>query len=217
MSHLIKLEQDNHLKFVVNQPDEVLIEFCRIAIDYISNGVNEKKYQIAAKKLETSFETIKSTIEALVCLLIDCTKVHVKQSDLEESLKTLNFTDSQVSILWQFISSKRLLVQNILKLSNVADLRFRDLEWRLEARIASRAIESQAVPIITMKLHLDTETVNAHKETLQAKETEMPITRKEVLLQTDPTNLSHIIQVLEQALIDSKTHRVRNIVNSFTK
>uniref|UniRef100_A0A1Q3FXB3 COMM domain-containing protein n=1 Tax=Culex tarsalis TaxID=7177 RepID=A0A1Q3FXB3_CULTA len=217
MAHLIKQEQDKHLKFILNQPEEVLIEFCKLAIDYINNGINEKKCTAAAKNLETTFDTVKSCVEALVCLLIDCTKLHITEQDFR-SLGTLNFSSEQIAILWQFVSSKRALVENILKQSADNELHFRDLEWRLEAKVASRALHRQATPVIAMKLHLDSEVVNEHKEKLdQESTTARGETRKEVLLQTDPTSLVHLIQVLEQALIDSKTHRVRNFVKSFQK
>ncbi|KAL9703634.1 hypothetical protein quinque_007152 [Culex quinquefasciatus] len=217
MAHLIKQEQDKHLKFVLNQPEEVLIEFCKLAIDYINNGINEKKCTAASKNLETTFDTVKSCVEALVCLLIDCTKLHITEEDFR-SLGTLNFSPEQIAILWQFVSSKRALVESVLKQSADNELHFRDLEWRLEAKVASRALHRQATPVIAMKLHLDSEVVNEHKEKLDQESTVAAgETRKEVLLQTDPTSLVHLIQVLEQALIDSKTHRVRNFVKSFQK
>lgn len=103
-------------------------------------------------------------------------------------------------------------MENILKQNNTKDLRFRELEWRMEAKIASRSLLHQAVPIITMKLHLDSETVNERKLKLNS---DTQRTKKEVLLQTDPNNLVHIIEVLEQALIESKTHRTRNFINAF--
>lgn len=224
MTHLIKEDQDRHLKFILAQPEEVLIEFCKLAIEYINSGVNEKKCSVAARKLDTTFESVKSCVDALVCLLIDSTKLHTTEEEFQ-TLRNLNFTEGQIAILWQFVSSKRNLVENILKHSDYSELHFRDLEWRLEAKVASRSMHKQATPIIAMKLHLDSEVVNEHKEKLQrtgdagdeAESIKATTTRKEVLLQTDPTSLIHLIQVLEQALIDSKTHRVRNFVKSFQK
>lgn len=48
----------------------------------------------------------------------------------------MGFSAEHTSILWQFITSKRDFIGNILKHYNVTDLRFRDLEWRLEARVS---------------------------------------------------------------------------------
>lgn len=63
-----------------------------------------------------------------------------------------------------------------------------------------------------MKLHLDSETINERKLKINS---EQQRTKKEILLQTDPNNLIHIIDVLEQALIESKTHRTRNFIKAF--
>lgn len=104
------------------------------------------------------------------------------------------------------------------------DYRFRELDWRLEARIASRSLLSQSIPIITIKLHLDTETVNENKHTIYGMvreattvdgRTNKPTNRKkEVIVRTDPNNLMYIIDVLEKALEESKTHRIRHLVKT---
>lgn len=118
------------------------------------------------------------------------------------------------------MTSKRDAVSNILKNYGVQDFRFRELDWRLEARIASRSLHKQAIPIITIKLHLDTEIINENKETIYGSEFSSSSyanakiakrRKKEVIVQTDPNNLLYIIDVLEKALEESKTHRVRNL------
>lgn len=94
------------------------------------------------------------------------------------------------------------------------------MDWRLEARIASRSLLSQSIPIITIKLHLDIETINENKETIYGNEIDSSANddkikenrkKKEIIVQTDPNNLLYIIDVLEKALEQSKTHRVRNL------
>lgn len=65
-------------------------------------------------------------------------------------------------------------------------------------------------------MHLDSETINENKDTLfipthNYKEK----SKKEILFQIDPNNLVHIINVLEQALEECKTHRTRNFVKTF--
>lgn len=115
---------------------------------------------------------------------------------------------------------------------SIREFRFRELEWRLEARIASRCLLSQAIPIITIKLHLDSETVNENKNKLsdinQSRSLGVAVndldentvldTRKqqrEILFQTDPNNLVNIIDILEKYLVEAKTHLIRNFVKSF--
>lgn len=75
----------------------------------------------------------------------------------------------------------------------------------------------QANPIIIIKLHLDTEQVSEHRSVLGAKRDESKKkyeTAKQFLLQTDPNNLVHIIDVLERALLESKTHRMRDMLKA---
>lgn len=147
--------------------------------------------------------------------------VQVNEHDFTTEIKT-GFNAEQISILWQFVTSKRDIVSNILKNYGVQDFRFRELDWRLEARIASRSLHKQAIPIITIKLHLDTEIINENKETIYgcefsssgANDKLAKRRKKEVIVQTDPNNLLYIIDVLEKALEESKTHRVRNLVKA---
>lgn len=144
------------------------------------------------------------------------------EDEFTTSMQT-GFNAEQISILWQFVSSKRDMVENILKHYDVQDFRFRELDWRLEARIASRSLLSQSIPIITMKLHLDSETINENKQTIYGVEGEQtagdakptPVRlKREVIVQTDPNNLVYMIDVLEKALEEAKTHRIRNLIKA---
>jgi COMM domain containing 2 len=159
-------------------------------------------------------------IECLVCLLIDCTRTNINENDFNQLIQTLGLVggDHQ-SVLWQFVTSRKSLVETVLHSTDASDLHFRDLEWRLEARIASRCLLQQAVPTITMKFHLDREQINEHKSTIKGTDElggEVEVSSKrEVLLQTDPNNLVHMISVLEQALLEAKTHRTRNLMKTF--
>lgn len=102
----------------------------------------------------------------------------------------------------------------------MVEYRFRDLEWRLEGRVASRSLIQQSIPLITIKFHLDTETVNENKCPLVARVDQSNAgntqrsRKKEVIFQTDPNNLLYIINVLEKTLQEARTHRVRNIVKN---
>uniref|UniRef100_A0A182VX71 COMM domain-containing protein n=1 Tax=Anopheles minimus TaxID=112268 RepID=A0A182VX71_9DIPT len=221
MARIIRPEQATQLRFLLEQPEEVLIEFCKLAIEYINSGINEKKCTVAAKKLSSTYDTVRGALEALVALLIDSTKMAVSEREFYAVLQTSleNIHEKQCEILWQFITSKRNLVDNVLRASCQDELYFRDLEWRIEGRIASRSLRSQATPVIKMKFHLDTECVSEYREKLHS----VPVdgseganakmqdhTLREVLAETDPTMLQHMIQVLEQALLEARTRRVRN-------
>uniref|UniRef100_A0A182NA67 COMM domain-containing protein n=1 Tax=Anopheles dirus TaxID=7168 RepID=A0A182NA67_9DIPT len=199
MSRIIRSEQAKQLRFLLEQPDE--------------------------EKLSTTYETVRGALEALVALLIDSTKMALSEREFYaavQALETIN--EKQSEILWQFITSKRNLVDNVLRASCQDELYFRELEWRIEGRIASRTLPSQATPVIKMKFHLDTECVSEYRENLLSEpmrtadttameeQTQPQHTRREVLAETDPTMLQHMIQVLEQALLEARTRRVRNYV-----
>ncbi|XP_058060496.1 COMM domain-containing protein 2 [Anopheles bellator] len=221
MARLVRNEQAKYLGFLLQQPDEVLIEFCKFAIEYIGSGIHEKKCTVAAKKLATTYETVRSALEALVALLIDSTKLALTEHEFSNAVRSLEgISEKQREILWQFVISKRNLVDNIMRASCQDELYFRDLEWRLEGRIASRAQRNQATPVIKMKFHLDTECVSEYREKLSLssreganiEDAEKHVTRREVLAETDPTMLQYMIQVLEKALLEARTRRVRNYV-----
>lgn len=127
IKHLIE-----HLKLFADQPVEILIEFCKLANEYLNEGVNEKKINIAAKKLGIPAEEIEKSVEALVCLLIDSSTQKYEEVDLHP-LKEAKFSDDHINVLYQFVTSKKNPLIGTLKHSN--ELRFRDLEWRLEAKV----------------------------------------------------------------------------------
>lgn len=139
-------------------------------------------------------------------------------------IEQTGFKKEQISILWQFVTSKKDFVRNVLDQISLVEYRFRDLEWRLEGRVASRSLLNQSIPFITIKFHLDSEKVNENKTPLgmigepMANKSDndlQPHSRKrEVIFQTDPNNLLYIINVLEKTLQESRTNRVRNIVKN---
>ncbi len=131
----------------------------------------------------------------------------------------------------------KILIQNTLRSHNVKFLRYRDLSWRIETRvgfileffsssvylrvkknlqIASRCLLHQITPITTVLLTMDSEQINDNKAKLTfVNDNSFSSTTKTILFQIDPTNLVHIIDVLEQALAESKTHRTRNTLKAF--
>lgn len=114
-------------------------------------------------------------------------------------------------------------MRNILNHMSIVEYRFRDLDWRLEGRIASRSLLNQSIPFITIKFHLDSENMDENKiplcnslnATTTTNEIESKINRRrQIIFQTDPNNLLYIINVLERTLHEARTHRVRNIIKN---
>lgn len=151
--------------------------------------------------------------------------MQIGENEFADATKSV-FAPEQLSIIWQFVTSKREFMKKLLNQFGVHEFRFRDMEWRLEARISSRCLFTQAIPFISIKLYLDTEAINEYKNCLTSIDDAKcnavngvppPIARqkKQILFQTDPNNLVNIIAILEKALDEAKTRRVRNIIKAF--
>lgn len=56
----------------------VSIEICKLALDYLSNGSNVKKYQQTASKYNTTPTAVEDAIKALVMLLINVGRSDVR-------------------------------------------------------------------------------------------------------------------------------------------
>lgn len=137
-------------------------------------------------------------------------------------IEQTGFQKELIPVLWQFVTSKRDFVLNVLDRISLVVYRFRDLEWRLEGRVSSRSLMYQSIPFITIKFHLDSEKVSENKSPLDmfgqptsaiadCNNSQQHSRKREVIFQTDPNNLLYIINILERTLQD---HRVRNIVKN---
>ncbi len=77
--------------------------------------------------------------------------------------------------------------------------RYHNLEWRFDCIVASRAKLDQISPMVTLRI--ETESTD---KTLQHQ-----------CLQTDVSNLKKMIDVVEKALVETKTNRVKKIQKVF--
>lgn len=76
-------------------------------------------------------------------------------------------------------------------------------------------MDNQAEPKIKMKLILDSESSLENRDKLSGTaNSEIQVTKKEFLIETDLLNLSHIIEQMEEALMESKSHRTRNFLKA---
>lgn len=139
-----------------------------------------------------------------------------------ETLNNYGLSNNQLDILAQFLQKQNETISKLLA-SNTTSLHFRDLEWRLETRVASRALLQQMTPQITVKLHLDHESINENKERLleEGRESnsnpnnDSPSTQRQVVMQLDPSCLRSIIHSLDESLLEAKTHRTRLFCRAF--
>ncbi|EDX12478.1 COMM domain-containing protein 2 [Drosophila simulans] len=222
-------QQRDHLS-LLQRPASAVVELCKSAFDYLINGPNPGRYEMLAKKSADlgSPEAVQQAVEALISLLISVTtRVGSSSVDMEAVLRQTfpELGDDVIEVLEQFVTSKRNFVEGSIKSANIRAYRLVNLDWRLEVRTASRSLLDQCQVVVTMKLYLHTEPKNENRELLavdvsgrseqelQAMQEDERLHRKDLLVQTDVGSLMHMIKTLEDALAESKTRRIRNIVD----
>ncbi|KAH8399260.1 hypothetical protein KR215_006641 [Drosophila sulfurigaster] len=218
-------EERDHLA-LLQRPASEVVELCKSAFDYLVNGPNLERYELLAKKCSGGVEsaTVQHAVEALISLLIHVTTNTSEHSNIRQLLPELG--EDVQEVLEQFVNSKRSFVEGSIKSANIRAYRLVNLEWRLEVRTASRCLLQQSNVVITMKLYLHTEPKNENRELLEIDTTERSERelsamqederrhRKDLLVQTDVSSLLHMIRSLEDALAESKSRRIRNIVDA---
>lgn len=178
-----------------------MVDFCKLAIDFLQNGPNEKLYKTAADKLSIDFDSVQNCIYGLVNLLLLSCKHRLDESDFRDSVLTLGFSSEQQNILYRFYESKKREIFEIISKLKVNEPHYHDLNWRFEVQVASRALLEQVTPLITLDLTLKTMRNNSNDT-------------DHLHLQTDITNLVHITQELENALFESRSKHSRKIQRS---
>nr|CAD7443694.1 unnamed protein product [Timema bartmani] len=184
------------------QEQDIVQDFCKLSLDFLRKGPNPKLYQTAAQKLNVSPEVIRNAVDGLVHLLVEscrnkilCVTVQLDEQDFQDSVLALGFNEQQQQTLSTFYHSKKEEIQSALLRPTLDIPHYQDLDWRVDIQLASRALHHQVTPLVTMKLSLDNGQC--------------------VPLQTDPNNLLHMTQVLEQALQEAKGQHTRRIQRTF--
>nr|CAD7259576.1 unnamed protein product [Timema shepardi] len=187
-------------------------------------------YATDAEKLNVSPEVIRNAVDGLVHLLVESCRNKLDEQDFQDSVLALGFSEQQQQTLSTFYHSKKEEIQSALLRPTLDIPHYQDLDWRVDIQgnvqvnwpenaswmvnvqvtwqrsttikcpqahqqLASRALHHQVTPLVSMKLSLDNGQC--------------------VPLQTDPNNLLHMTQVLEQALQEAKGQHTRRIQRTF--
>ncbi|XP_071579841.1 COMM domain-containing protein 2-like [Temnothorax nylanderi] len=193
----LKPDHKKHVLFLAEQSSPVLQDFCKLALDYLQKGPNVKVYNAAAQKLNVELDVIKNSVEGLVNLLLESCKHKLSAEDFRDSVVALGFTEDKEAILSKLYNVKKNEVSDALEEIGFKLPRYHDMEWRFEVQTASRSLLKQVAPLVTLDLSL--------------KNPDNPEEIEHVLLQTDPTNLLHMTQQLEEALQESRSQHIRRI------
>ncbi|XP_060518826.1 COMM domain-containing protein 2-like isoform X2 [Cylas formicarius] len=190
-------EHKEHLQLLINQPERVILDFCKLAGEFLQNGINQKKYLTAAQKLDVGIDTIQNCIFGIINLLLLGCKNELSEQDFRDSILSLGFTEEIQAVLSKFYQAKQHEIKELSRYK-INEPHYHDLQWRFEVQLSSRCLRNQITPLITMDLILKTQSDDSQQITHN-------------LLQTDPTNLVHLCNELENALVESKSLHSRKI------
>lgn len=195
---ILSEEQKEHLKFLTSLEIDVVLEFARISLDFILKGSsNPKIFQAAAQKLGVDSKTVKNGISGLQHVFNESSRLMIGEIDFQDSILTMGFSEEVIAELLKMYLANRKEIRSILVEMTMAIPHYHDLEWRFDVELASRSLRHQTNPIIVMRLH--------------TKEGEKKIAD---ILQTDPVNLIHLTNELENAIQEMKTAHCRRIVRN---
>ncbi|XP_059049343.1 COMM domain-containing protein 2-like [Achroia grisella] len=228
--------QKEHLNLLHKHSTQVLIDFCKLTIDYLNNGVDQKKHNIAAEKLNVPLMAVQNLVHALVYLIIEACKHNLSESDFKSSLALAGFSTEQQEILLKLYYTKKIELSSALNLLQQKDPTYQDFSWRFEVQIASRNTSEEIKPMVAMDFVLMTpknfgqskedklDKLNSTSNNKNVSPIHINTTVQDAkaashcqniinhhLLQCDLSNLIHMTNVLDQALKESKSQHVRRV------
>ena len=192
-------EQKQHLTLLNDVDSSVAKEFCRLAVEFLQNGINQKKYQMAAQKLELDSKLVEQCVQATMNLLAESSKLSLVETDFKDSLISLDLHEEVSEALIEFYTDNQSTIREILSKLELSLPQYKNLEWRFDVQLASRMLTYQTTPQIMLKFHLNNGGGSSNDVHV---------------LQTDPVNLLHLTQVLEEALNEIKTAHCRRIARN---
>ncbi|XP_013194994.2 COMM domain-containing protein 2 [Amyelois transitella] len=224
--------QKDHLSLLQKHSTQVLIDFCKLAIDYLNNGINEKKYGIAAEKLGVSVVAVQNLVHALLYLIVEACKHKLSEPDFKSSLGIAGFSEEQQDVLVKLYSAKNAEISSSLSLLQQREPSYQDFTWRFEVQVATKSCMEEIKPMISMNFTVTTpknfgqteqiyniandmnaiSPVHINSSIQEAKtSSHCQNIISHHLLQCDLPNLINMTNVLEQALKESKSQHVRKV------
>lgn len=249
MSLEVNALQRFHLEPLKYFEPEDVIGLCKMSFEYLTKGFANKSqenvlfYKHLVQKYQDKWPSRDSTriekkdiqhlVDAIIWLLVNTIRTNLSAEKFTESLEKMiggGFeATTTIEILWQFVRSKRGFIETCLNTAQLRAYHLVDLNWRLDIRVASRALMKQCQVLVTMKLFLHTESKNRNRHPLHESTTtisslvgqeqgddleENRKNRKIIVLQTDLNTLVYMIRTLEEALMESRTRRIRNFISA---
>ena len=153
---------------------------------------------MAAQKLELDSKLVEQCVQATMNLLAESSKLSLVETDFKDSLISLDLHEEVSEALVEFYTDNQNTIREILSKLELSLPQYQNLEWRFDVQLASRMLNYQTTPQVLLKFHLNNggSSNDVH------------------VLQTDPVNLLHMTQILEEALNEIKTAHCRRIARN---
>ncbi|KAG8034824.1 hypothetical protein G9C98_007900 [Cotesia typhae] len=113
---------------------------------------------------------------------------------------SLGFIDDKEPLITNLYTSKKPELESSLSNIGFKLPEYHNMEWRFETQIASRSMLKQCDPFVTMDFAL--------------KNSDDSQKLQHIILQSDATNLLHVAEELEAALLEGRSQQIRKIKRS---
>ncbi|XP_050673303.1 COMM domain-containing protein 2-like isoform X1 [Leptidea sinapis] len=222
--------QKEHINLLHTRSSKVLIDVCKLTLDFLYNGLNTQKYNVAAEKFEISQSEVQNVIQALAHLIVESCKQNLSEQNFQATLTIAGFSSDHQQVLIKFYLAKKPEICSVLSLIEQKYPMYQDLAWRFEIQMASSHSIEEIKPMVTMDFVLSTPKNIVNSKDVPVKkqlysptiniDSKIPDARaashcenviSHVLLQCDLPNLIHLTNRLSEALSESKSQHVRRI------
>lgn len=133
----------------------------------------------------------------------------MNEKEVKESLILVGIREEIITQIQTSLDSNADQIKSYLSKMKLDTLKFYDLEWRVDLKMASRSLKKQIEPEIMLKFDLKSDRDDAtgfpsvNSNNVQTK-----------VLQTDIVNLNNLTSSLEEALNEIKTNYVRRVLRN---
>eukprot|EP00035_Acanthoeca_spectabilis_P022387 m.443446 g.443446 ORF g.443446 m.443446 type:complete len:202 (-) comp18966_c0_seq1:53-658(-) len=191
-------EHKRHLQLLSSVDEEAVLEFGRLALDFVLKGINPKVYTAAGKKLGVSATDVQNGVQGLMFLFSESAKLKMSEMDFNDSVMILGFAEGLHALLLELYKEHCEVVRRVAGHLTMSLPTYKDLKWRIDAQIASRTLRQTVEPTVVLQI----DTLDENSESAS------------VVLQTDPTTLVHLTEQLEAALKAVKMSHYRRITRA---
>ena len=193
-----ELKQD--ISFLIGQSVDIVVEFCKICLEFLQSGSNKRLFGGASKVLKVDVEVVGRGVQGLSYFFTESALHKISALDFLDSCMLLGFAPAASEILQKFYLQYCALIRDLEKASDFSLLSYSDLAWRLDVEIGKRALRNYAKPKLTIRLDLSKPSVAGEHPPVEPH-----------YFEADLESVQAICKQLEAALQASKSEHARRM------